>query len=45
MKKHSKMEKTKPTEKSIEKNSDSSQIIQDIMNDYDGIEKKSKSEK
>ena len=45
MKKHSKMEKTNPKEKPLEKNSESSQIIQDIMNDYDNLEKKSQSDK
>ena len=45
MKKHSKMEKTNQKEKPLEKNSESSQIIQDIMNDYDNLEKKLQSDK
>ena len=44
MKRHSKMDKTKTKEKASEKKTESSQIIQDIIKDYDNIEKKSQND-
>ena len=46
MKKNSKMDKTKIKEKALEKKDNvSSQIMQDIMKDYDNTEKNIKSDK